>query len=105
MRAAARCKEHFQGDRCKFAKHHASPLAVNPQPQHQGSFTLWTGEGDSKSVVDRVTRRLRRSRRANRIFRALCGKQENILLVGTKERPVAKAMLDAIFKHFKGKDL
>jgi hypothetical protein len=46
-----RCKENFQGDRCKKEANHQLSVAENPDPQHQGSFTIWEGEGDSKKVL------------------------------------------------------
>jgi hypothetical protein len=104
MRAIDRCKEHFQGDRCKKERMHAAETHPNRDHFHQGSFTAWSGEGDSKKV-EAQTRpfvKVRRSRTANRVFRALCGKQANRALVGTKEAPARKALLQMVFDHFKG---
>jgi len=46
-----RCKENFQGDRCKKEANHQLSVAENPDPRHQADFTVWEGEGDSKKVV------------------------------------------------------
>jgi hypothetical protein len=46
-----RCKEHFQGDRCRKDAHHDSKLAEKPDPEHVGAFSSWEGTGDSQKKI------------------------------------------------------
>lgn len=46
-----RCKEHFQGDRCRKEAQHESEVALKPDPVHMGAFSAWEGSGDSKRVI------------------------------------------------------
>lgn len=50
-----RCKEHFQGDRCRKEARHESEVALKPDPVHVGSFSAWEGIGDSKKIVAAAT--------------------------------------------------
>jgi len=104
VRSAERCKEHYQGDRCREPRGHSSPLALSPDPQHAGQFNVWTGDGDSKKLLRGTENRFKRSRFFNRAFRRVaCDKKENLALVETKEAPLRKRLLEAIFNHFNQK--
>jgi hypothetical protein len=51
MPGKERCKEHFQGDRCRKQAQHESPVALKPDPVHLGTFSAWEGSGDAKRIV------------------------------------------------------
>jgi RAB protein geranylgeranyltransferase component A len=100
MRASERCKENYQGDRCKKAKNHDLSVNQNPDRVHVGSFTAWDTDG---LIVARLQKKApKRSRAANRIVRAICAKQFNPNLVPRKERKTMKYFLDMAVKHFRG---
>jgi hypothetical protein len=46
-----RCKEHFQGDRCRKEAQHESAVALKLDPAHVGSFNAWEGSGAGKRLV------------------------------------------------------
>lgn len=66
-----RCKEHFQGDRCRKDAQHESEVALKPDPVHVGAFNAWQGSGDSKQrvAVSSVPKpHLKRNRALNRFI-------------------------------------
>ena len=66
-----RCKEHFQGDRCRKEARHESEVALKPDPVHVGSLNAWEGSGDSKRLVAAATiskAHQKRNRRLNRFI-------------------------------------
>lgn len=104
MRAANRCKEHFQGDRCRKVRHHSSPVGLKPDPLHAGSFTAWEGEGDSKTVVKQApgTRLAgKRNRRVNQILRTYTAKKFNANLMHSSERKTGSALLQLALDFFR----
>lgn len=54
MKAALRCKEHYQGDRCRLESGHGDNLL------HRGIFSSWTT--DQETVLHRIGIRFKRNR-------------------------------------------
>lgn len=103
MKSADRCPQHWEGDRCKKSRGHDSELSMTPGNPHIANFTAWTGEGDSKKAVACYQPKApKRNRTVNRVIRASCDKQTNLMLthrVGTK---TASAMLTECVKYLRG---
>jgi len=69
-----RCKEYFQGDRCRKEAHHESNVAMSPEPVHVGQFSSWEGEGDSqKKLMQSQAPILKRDRQLERFMRRPLG--------------------------------
>src|SRR5579863_3378348 len=65
-----RCKEHFQGDRCRKEARHDSEVAMTPDNVHVGMFSSWEGEGDSqKKIMQSQAPILKRDRKLERFMR------------------------------------
>ncbi len=65
-----RCKEHFQGDRCRKDAHHDSNVAMTPDSVHVGQFSSWKGEGDKQEkLMQSQAPILRRDRQLERYMR------------------------------------
>lgn len=97
MRAALRCKEHYQGDRCKRAKAHAEDL------DHQGSFQAWSGTGDSKRVTAVALGshpRMRRTqrRKVDQILRVFTAKKTDVNLMPSAWRKTGSQLLGLALK-------
>ena len=98
-----RCKEHFQGDRCRKEEHHESEVALKPDPVHVGQFSAWEGSGDSKKLVAAATiskPHQKRNRRLNR-FVATSAMQARMGLLSDRD---AKS-LEACAKYLRGEKL
>lgn len=99
MKAADRCKETRQGDRCKkLAGHHFS-VSAEPDPIHMGNFAAWKGEGDDKTLLAGFKNKApKRNRKANRFLKSF--DPENALAYGGHN--VGIALMDSLAKYFKG---
>lgn len=69
MRSIYRCKETYQGDRCKRERNHETESKDNPSI-HFGDFSLWSKDG---AVLKKEGAQIRhkRNRQANRAIRLL----------------------------------
>lgn len=98
-----RCKEHFQGDRCRKEAQHESEVALRPDPVHVGSFSAWQGTGDSKKIVAAATfpkANQKRNRRLNRFI----ARAHNEARMGVLSVNDAKS-LEACAKYLRGEKL
>lgn len=68
MKSVYRCKETFQGDRCKREGDHTTASQDNPNV-HAGEFTMWNDQGVLLKVQGAQPRK--RSRSANRAIRQI----------------------------------
>jgi len=65
-----RCKEHFQGDRCKKHAGHESAVALEPDKLHEGSFNSWFGSGEyQRKFMQSQAPLLKRDRDLERFIR------------------------------------
>lgn len=51
MKAAERCKEHYQGDRCRKPTGH-NYRQLEPDLVHKGSHVEWTDEDNGGHVLE-----------------------------------------------------
>lgn len=98
MRSVERCKEHFQGDRCKKELNHALSVNPNVDELHRGNFTVWQGSGETQEPLVRTTMKHKRNRIANRVVRHLPTVQN----VRAPLRKLVIAQCDQLVKHFRG---
>lgn len=111
MKSFQRCKAHFQGDRCKKERFHDSDFSLDNSEEatrHQGSFTIWKGSGDSKTVLAKAqgaVPRVHRNRRLNRFLRVTCDKNTNVNLMSSAARKSGSALLGLALKVLRGEKL
>jgi len=106
VKAAVRCPENYQGDRCRKGRSH--DFATNPEQDllHVGNFTAWTGSGDGQRVEGKTIGsqiRVKRNRSLNRFLRRIGGpKHFDPNLVPNAEKKSLKYILQMAVKHFRG---
>lgn len=72
MRASNRCQMHVQGDRCKKPLGHDGPLALKPDPVHEGNNLKFYQTPQGPMVEELHPRTSpRRNRQVNRFIREL----------------------------------
>jgi hypothetical protein len=99
-----RCKEHFQGDRCRKEAQHESAVALKPDPVHMGSFSAWEGSGDSRRLVaaSHIPKpHLKRNRALNR-FIAKAALQ--VRMFGPHRDAATAAQLEICAKYLRGEN-
>jgi hypothetical protein len=98
-----RCKEHFQGDRCRKEAQHESEVALKPDPVHAGSFSAWEGNGDAKRVIaaSHIPKpHLKRNRALNRFVDAVASRAR----LGLRPTPGEAANLGICAKYLRGEN-
>jgi hypothetical protein len=98
-----RCKEHFQGDRCRKEAHHESEVAFKPDPVHAGSFSAWEGSGDAKRLVaaSHIPKpHLKRNRALNRFIATNAA----LARLGFLPTPGEANQLEACAKYLRGEN-
>jgi len=98
MRAENRCKEHFQGDKCRKHLRHTSNLLVNPDPVHVGQFNAWTGEGATKTLKGTIQRT---APRRNRVINRIVASAKH--LESTHGRDTAQSLLSKVIYYLRPK--
>lgn len=101
MKSIYRCTANHQGDRCKLSRYH---VRDNPeQPAHAGNFHLWTEADGVIGQAPGAVPRIKRSRLANRTFRAVVGMARNgDLPTGVSEEAVKNDLMK-LEQYFGGK--
>lgn len=105
MKSEDRCKEHFQGDKCRGLAGHDSPINMEPDPVHVGQFQAWDGSGDAKrKVATFVAKAPKRNRVVNRITRGGNAKEPNYMLtrMSANSKKTASAILAECAKYLRG---
>lgn len=97
MKSSERCKNTFQGDRCKRERGHETSSTDNPNV-HFGQFTMWNEQGELLKVQGAQPRK--RNRTFNRAVRNLTSlplKTLHPVIRGDLQKHV-----DSIIAHFGG---
>lgn len=98
-----RCKEHFQGDRCRKEARHESEVAFKPDPAHTGTFSAWEGSGDAKRLVaaSHIPKpHLKRNRGLNRFLKQSAAWAR----MGVRTDPTMKNHLEICQKYLRGEN-
>jgi hypothetical protein len=99
MKAKDRCKAVLNGERCEKARFHDFETAPERDEVHEGAFTRWRGEGESRRVLAKVQGAMPRIRRgALRKVDKLIAHAGRLADQGGAGRKQAIAVLDFVGK-------
>jgi hypothetical protein len=98
-----RCKEHFQGDRCRKQAQHESAVALKPDPVHMGSFSAWEGSGDAKRVVA-ASHIPKPHQKRNRALNRFIADTAAMARLGVRPTPGVAKQLEICAKYLRGEN-